>query len=226
VAAADAAVGRRRFTVAAVVALALVAVPYVWTLWGPWESANPLRTTIYEDNFYDLQARAMFHGHLWLPKGSIGIEAFVHDGRQYTYFGLFPSLLRMPILRVTSRLDGRLTAPSMLLAWVATALFAALLVWRVRILLRGPVVMGWGEAIGRLYWDKYGIEGVALRIGSALTRPAEPRHLATWLGDDDLDDVDDPIGGRPEEYTATAAQIATLVEQLVALAWPAGTAPR
>jgi len=65
-----------------------VAVPYVWTLWGPWESPNPLRTTIYEDNYYDLQARAMFHGHLWLPKGSIGIEAFVTDGRQYTYFGL------------------------------------------------------------------------------------------------------------------------------------------
>lgn len=45
----------------------------------------------------------------------------------------------------------------------------------------------WGEAIGRLYWDKYGIEGVALRIGSALPRPTEPRHLATWLGHDDLE---------------------------------------
>ncbi|MGC9271744.1 NAD-dependent epimerase/dehydratase family protein [Acidiphilium sp.] len=45
----------------------------------------------------------------------------------------------------------------------------------------------WGEAMGRLYWDKYGIEGVALRIGSALPRPREPRHLATWLGLDDLE---------------------------------------
>ncbi len=144
---ADVPAGRRRFTVASAVALALVAVPYVWTLWGPWESPNPLRTTIYEDNYYDLQARAMFHGHLWLPKGSIGIEAFNHDGHQYTYFGLFPSLLRMPVLLVTSRLDGRLTAPSMLLAWIVTALFAAALVWRVRVLLRGSVAMGWPEAI-------------------------------------------------------------------------------
>ncbi|MEE3502055.1 NAD(P)-dependent oxidoreductase [Acidiphilium acidophilum] len=47
----------------------------------------------------------------------------------------------------------------------------------------------WGEAIGRLYRDKYGIEGVALRIGSALPRPTEPRHLATWLGDDDLEQL-------------------------------------
>ncbi|ACA15173.1 NAD-dependent epimerase/dehydratase [Methylobacterium sp. 4-46] len=44
----------------------------------------------------------------------------------------------------------------------------------------------WGEAMGRMYWDKHGIEGVALRIGTAQPRPTEPRHLATWLGLDDL----------------------------------------
>ncbi|MFE1598801.1 NAD-dependent epimerase/dehydratase family protein [Methylobacterium sp. ID0610] len=47
----------------------------------------------------------------------------------------------------------------------------------------------WGEAMGRMYWDKHGIEGVALRIGSALPRPTEPRHLATWIGHDDLADL-------------------------------------
>jgi uronate dehydrogenase len=47
----------------------------------------------------------------------------------------------------------------------------------------------WGEAMGRLYWDKHGIETVCLRIGSALPRPTEPRHLATWLGDDDLEQL-------------------------------------
>lgn len=45
----------------------------------------------------------------------------------------------------------------------------------------------WGEAMGRMYWDKFGIETVALRIGSAIERPTEPRHLATWLGHDDLE---------------------------------------
>lgn len=45
----------------------------------------------------------------------------------------------------------------------------------------------WGEGLGRLYWDKYGIEGVALRIGSALERPTERRHLSTWLGYEDLE---------------------------------------
>lgn len=45
----------------------------------------------------------------------------------------------------------------------------------------------WGEGMGRLYREKYGIEGVALRIGSALPYPTERRHLSTWLGLDDLE---------------------------------------
>jgi hypothetical protein len=84
------------------------------------EPPNPLRKTAYQNDFYDLQARAMFHGHLSLANGSLGIEGFVHDGRTYTYFGLFPSIIRMPFLLVTSGLDGRLTAPFMLIAWLLT----------------------------------------------------------------------------------------------------------
>jgi len=44
----------------------------------------------------------------------------------------------------------------------------------------------WGESMARMYWDKHGIEGISLRIGSTLERPAEFRHLSTWLGHDDL----------------------------------------
>mgnify|MGYP000535285999 FL=1 len=44
----------------------------------------------------------------------------------------------------------------------------------------------WGEGIARMYWDKHGIEGICIRIGSALPRPTEPRHLSTWLGHEDL----------------------------------------
>ncbi len=98
------------------------------------------------DNFYDLQARAMFHGHLYLPGGTMGIEAFVHDGRSYTYFGIFPSLIRMPILLVTTAFDGDLTAPSILLAWMSTALFTSLMLWRLRILMRGAALVGRAEA--------------------------------------------------------------------------------
>ena len=39
----------------------------------------------------------------------------------------------------------------------------------------------WGEALGRLYVDKFGLEVVCLRIGSFQPRPRERRELATWL---------------------------------------------
>ena len=38
-----------------------------------------------------------------------------------------------------------------------------------------------GEALGRLYADKFGLEVVCLRIGTFAERPLEPRHLSTWL---------------------------------------------
>jgi uronate dehydrogenase len=38
-----------------------------------------------------------------------------------------------------------------------------------------------GEALGRLYADKYGLEVACLRIGSFAERPTRPRHLSTWL---------------------------------------------
>jgi uronate dehydrogenase len=45
----------------------------------------------------------------------------------------------------------------------------------------------WGEAMARMYWDKHGIEGVCLRIGSAMeTPPTNERQLSTWLAPDDL----------------------------------------
>ena len=44
----------------------------------------------------------------------------------------------------------------------------------------------WGEGMGQLYWSKHGIETISVRIGSALERPTEARHLSTWLGWDDL----------------------------------------
>ena len=44
----------------------------------------------------------------------------------------------------------------------------------------------WGEGMARMYWDKHGIEGVSIRIGSTLPKPTEFRHLSTWLGHEDL----------------------------------------
>ncbi len=41
------------------------------------------------------------------------------------------------------------------------------------------------EDLGRLYWDKFGIESVALRIFSSFPEPADRRMLWSWLSFDD-----------------------------------------
>ncbi len=142
--------GRSRFVRFVLAGVAVVVTPYLWVLSDLWNSSPSLLRTAqldgYASNFYDLQARAMLHGHLYVANGALGGEAFVHAGRQYTYFGIFPSLLRMPILVVTHSLDGRLTALSMLMAWLVTALFSSLLVWRVRTMAVGASSLSRTEA--------------------------------------------------------------------------------
>jgi uronate dehydrogenase len=41
------------------------------------------------------------------------------------------------------------------------------------------------EALGSLYVDRYGLDVVCLRIGSALPEPTSTRHLSTWLSPTD-----------------------------------------
>jgi len=43
-----------------------------------------------------------------------------------------------------------------------------------------------GEALGSLYHDKFGLEVACIRIGSATPRPLDRRHLATWISPGDL----------------------------------------
>lgn len=44
----------------------------------------------------------------------------------------------------------------------------------------------YGEMMGRLYWDKHGVENVNLRIGSCIPAPVDARMLASWLSYPDL----------------------------------------
>lgn len=44
-----------------------------------------------------------------------------------------------------------------------------------------------GEGLAQLYWDRFGIETVSLRIGSCFPAPRDRRMLATWLSYDDVE---------------------------------------
>ena len=69
-------------------------------------------------DFFDLQAVALLRGNLALPPSSLGLEAFIVDGREHLYFGLFPALLRLPITAITDAFSGQLTIVSSFLAWL------------------------------------------------------------------------------------------------------------
>lgn len=49
------------------------------------------------------------------------------------------------------------------------------------------VSKAFGENLSRLYFDRYGIETVCVRIGSCFPEPKDRRMLATWLSGDDLE---------------------------------------
>jgi hypothetical protein len=174
---------RHKFTVAVSIGFLAVTVPFLWTLWDLWTgTVNPFRQVVdtfggsIDGNLYDEQARAMLSGHLSVPNGSIAFEAFGHGGHQYTYFGLFPSILRMPILFVAPGLSGKLTAPSMLLAWTAIGVITSLLLWRVRMLLRGPINLSWSES------SVYGVLVAAMTGGTVLMVLA----AAPWVFNEEL----------------------------------------
>ena len=44
----------------------------------------------------------------------------------------------------------------------------------------------YGELMGRLYWDKHGVENVNVRIGSSFPEPKDDRMLSTWLSYADI----------------------------------------
>ena len=101
---------RVRFARACIAGGLAASVPFLMVLWN--FGLRPLRTAVPTrvfSNFYELQARALMHGHLDVPRGSLSIEAFRVSGRDYMYFPPLPAILRMPILAITDSLDGRMT---------------------------------------------------------------------------------------------------------------------
>lgn len=54
-----------------------------------------------------------------------------------------------------------------------------------------------GEALARMYFDKFGIETASIRIGSCFPEPPSHRMLSSWLSYDDLIELIDRIFNIP-----------------------------
>lgn len=88
--------------------------------------------------FYDHQAQSMLRGRFDVPESAIGGEAFVVEGKNYGYFGITPSLLRLPFVMIGS-LFGELSRVFLLGYFLLCLAGAyALLCHATRILNRKP----------------------------------------------------------------------------------------
>ena len=166
---------RRRLRRAWFGAAAPVLALFTWVLTvGRWN----LLQRQYFDDFFDAQARAIFDGHLDVPPGVVGFEGFVTHGKTYIYFGPFPAFLRMPLMALTDRWDGRLTTLSILLATVALVYAAFRLSCSLRCLVRGTDPVGRREL-----WATAGLSVAVLAAPPLfLMSSAVVYHEATMWG--------------------------------------------
>ena len=156
----------RRWVQTSAISIALSALVFTWLVTD--QSMDLFRSTAFS-NFYDLQARALMHGHWNVSSQALWIEGIRTNGLTYMYYGPVPALLRMPVLLFTSRLDGRLTGVSLLLAFMVALVFVSRLSWKLRLTIRGSGEVGWGEAWVAGAWTAViGLGSVLLYLSSSI----------------------------------------------------------
>src|SRR3954462_9676125 len=101
---------RRRFVIGCVVGAVLAIALFSWLITAG-NAHLPVRQTFGSD-FYDAQATALLHGHWDMPARVLSIDGFRVGSKYYMYFGVWPSLLRMPALALSDSLSGHLAIPS------------------------------------------------------------------------------------------------------------------
>ncbi|MGH9084291.1 MAG: hypothetical protein ACRDYW_02465, partial [Acidimicrobiales bacterium] len=143
-------------------------------------------------NFYDAQAESWLDGTWQVSGGILGIERFESHGGTYMYQGPWPAVLRVPVVAVTSRFDGRLSLLSMLLGVAVAAAATTRLHWRVRRLVRGD------EPVGPIDTWAAGATTFVVAGGSAMlyeaSRPWVYHEAAVWGAAWSLAAIDAAVG--------------------------------
>jgi hypothetical protein len=136
--------GRTYFTRACFVAGVICEVVFCWMATsGTWDLFQQRQLS----NLYDAQARALFHGRWWMSAKVLSIEGIHTGAHEYMYYGPFPALLRMPVLGLTNRLDGRLTTVSMMVGLAVALVAVSRLAWKARDFVRESAPASIPEAV-------------------------------------------------------------------------------
>jgi hypothetical protein len=159
--------------IAVVVTLASALVFYALLTHGTFSPLYEQDQPSYANQFFAAQAHAVLHGHLNVSPAQIPGECWVSHGRCYGYFGLTPSLLRLPILWLIDSSGRSFTAVYMTAA-LALAIGSALAIaFRALATVRRTRVGIW--------------LGVVLAVGlgpasilAAIARPAVYEEAIAW----------------------------------------------
>jgi hypothetical protein len=169
------AAARRSFSRACALGGGIAAIAFIWMV--AIGRLDLLQSHLL-DGFYDSQAHALLAGHWDIPRDQLGFEAFVIGNRTYTYFGPWPSLLRMPIEIFTHRFDGRLTQLSLLIAFAVFMVATARLLWRIREVARGAQPVTRAERIGLVVFML--VSGAGSVVLFLASRPVVYHEAELW----------------------------------------------
>lgn len=112
----------------------MLALLWAWMLGaGQLPFVSPLVDLGYlvTGRFWDAQGAAMLHGRLAVPCETLAGEAFTMDDGCYGYFGVTPSLLRLPASLLCPACAGGWTRVAMLAGGLLNYLFTVLIAWRL-----------------------------------------------------------------------------------------------
>lgn len=73
---------------------------YMFAWSTQWTFDAALVTNYAPGRFFVEQANSMLNGHFWVPEGTLPIECFYIDERCTGYFGVFASIIRMPLVLI------------------------------------------------------------------------------------------------------------------------------
>lgn len=167
---------RRRFATAWAGGAAVAALAFFWMVTEG--TADLLRYQRVNSDFYEAQARALLHGELAIPARTLGLEAFSHGGRTYTYFPPVPALMRLPFVAVTHSLDGRLATLFTFVAFLVALAGSGMLAWRIRSVARADHPLGRAEAAGVAFLAL--LVGMGSPLFFPASRPWVYHEAAIW----------------------------------------------
>jgi hypothetical protein len=113
--------------------------------WATQWTLNPDLPILYGGRFFVEQANSMLNGYFWVPESALPIECFYIDGKCTGYYGIFPSLLRIPFVLVFGGAIPELNAVFISIA-AGIALWAALHLC-LQVLQKGPSGTGRTKSI-------------------------------------------------------------------------------